>query len=131
MVSKVVVGIVENKGHILIGKKAPTPGHRLDGAWHIPGGRIQQEESEEQALIREIKEEAGIDIVVEKFLDELIIENAAVLLRWYYCTSKNNNPAPGDDVVEVKFVPKEHISKILDPRAIATFPPKVRGYFQL
>ncbi|MDD4983778.1 MAG: NUDIX domain-containing protein [Candidatus ainarchaeum sp.] len=127
----VVVGIVENNGQILIGKKAPTPGHRLDGAWHIPGGRLHKDETEELALIREIREEAGLDIIVKDFIDEIIFENGKVLIRWYHCSSENCNPIPGDDLVEAKFVPKSDILKVLDQRAISSFPPKVLEYFLL
>ena len=38
------------------------------GKWEFPGGKIEPGESNEAALKREIQEELGVDVVVEKFL---------------------------------------------------------------
>ena len=40
----------------------------FEGMWEFPGGKIEPNESLEAALKREIQEELGIDISVEKFI---------------------------------------------------------------
>ena len=40
----------------------------FEGMWEFPGGKIEPDESPEDALKREIQEELGIDITIDKFL---------------------------------------------------------------
>ena len=40
----------------------------FEGMWEFPGGKIELGESRESALRREIQEELGIDITIDKFL---------------------------------------------------------------
>lgn len=54
--------IFSKDGKLLMGKKDPSKGGVYSDCWHIPGGGIDNGETLEQALQREIKEEVGIDI---------------------------------------------------------------------
>lgn len=54
--------ILNGKGEILFVK----PNYKDN--WTIPGGRVEENESPEQACLRETKEEVGLDLVGVKFL---------------------------------------------------------------
>jgi 8-oxo-dGTP pyrophosphatase MutT (NUDIX family) len=54
--------IVSADGKVLFGRKDPARGGVYADCWHVPGGGIDDGESREQALVREIYEEVGIDI---------------------------------------------------------------------
>ncbi|MBM3256724.1 MAG: NUDIX domain-containing protein [Candidatus Liptonbacteria bacterium] len=55
--------IISKDGKVFLAKKTPkTGGIYSDDCWHVPGGGIEQGESKEVALVREVNEETGIDI---------------------------------------------------------------------
>lgn len=60
---KIVSALIFSKdGKILMGKKDPNKGGVYPDCWHIPGGGVDEGETLEQALIREVKEETKINI---------------------------------------------------------------------
>lgn len=54
--------IFSKDGKLLMGKKDPTKGGVYSDCWHIPGGGMDDGETLEQTLKREVQEEVGIDI---------------------------------------------------------------------
>ena len=124
-----VAAIVEHNGQVLVGKAGESKVFIVNG-WHLPGGKLEEDESGEKAIIREIREEAGIKIRVNEFLGEKIIPKRKMKVKWYLCVALTNNLKASDDLVEVKFLPKTEIAKICDPEAIALWPPKVVEYFK-
>jgi 8-oxo-dGTP diphosphatase len=52
--------LLDKDGAVLIAKR--PPGRPLAGLWEFPGGKVEQGEAPEDALIRELKEELGIKI---------------------------------------------------------------------
>ena len=53
------VALVDADGRVLIAKR--PEGKNLAGLWEFPGGKVDPGETPEAALIRELKEELGID----------------------------------------------------------------------
>lgn len=53
--------IFSKDGKLLMGMKDPKSGGVYVDCWHIPGGGVDEHETNEQALRREILEEVGID----------------------------------------------------------------------
>ncbi len=58
----VVTGLIHKNGKVLLGQR--PVGETLAGAWEFPGGKIEQGESPQEALARELQEEIGVDAEV-------------------------------------------------------------------
>jgi 8-oxo-dGTP diphosphatase len=68
---KVVVAIIfDNKGRLLITQRSMHTSH--GGLWEFPGGKLEAGELPAEALIREIKEEVGLDILEFYFIGEVV-----------------------------------------------------------
>ena len=55
----VAVALVDADGRVLIAKR--PEGKKMAGLWEFPGGKVDPGETPEAALIRELREELGID----------------------------------------------------------------------
>ncbi|MGB0749094.1 MAG: (deoxy)nucleoside triphosphate pyrophosphohydrolase [Magnetospiraceae bacterium] len=56
----VAVALIDADGRILMAQR--PPGKHLAGLWEFPGGKVHEDETPEAALVRELKEELGIDV---------------------------------------------------------------------
>lgn len=62
MIRRVTAAIIEKNGKVLIAQR--KLGSSLGGKWEFPGGKIEPEETPEQCLKRELKEELGIEAII-------------------------------------------------------------------
>ena len=63
----------------------------FEGMWEFPGGKIEEGETAEFALKREIQEELGIDITIDKFLctTEYDYPSFHLIMHCYLCNVKS------------------------------------------
>ena len=87
--------LVDADGRVLI---AQRPAHKeMSGLWEFPGGKIEQGERPEEALIRELREELGI-VVQEACLAPFTFashayEGFALLMPLFVCRRWEGTPA--------------------------------------
>ena len=63
---EVVCGIIHKEDKVFIARK--KEGKTLAGFWEFPGGKIEKNESPEEALKRELKEELGMIVSLQGYL---------------------------------------------------------------
>ena len=60
LVLVVAAALVDVDGRVLLAQR--PKGKPLEGLWEFPGGKMDASEAPEDALIRELKEELGVDV---------------------------------------------------------------------
>lgn len=70
----------------------------LGGLWEFPGGKCEPDESFESCLIREIREELGVDISVGELFEEVAHDypEKSVHLKFFLCRLLSGEPRPLD-----------------------------------
>ena len=66
---KIVIGFIENQGKLLITQRALNTS--FGGYWEFPGGKVELDETLEEAIRRELKEELNILVKDIRFIDSL------------------------------------------------------------
>lgn len=83
---KVVAALIENDSKVLLAKRS-TGDINVFGKWEFPGGKVEQDENELDAIEREIKEEFELTIKAREFITNNVCEypTKVVDLRLYKC----------------------------------------------
>lgn len=88
----VVAALLKKDNKILIARRS-TGNDSVLGKWEFPGGKVESNETEEQAIKREINEEFMITIKAQKYITNTvhIYPTKTVDLRLYECTYVSGN----------------------------------------
>jgi 8-oxo-dGTP diphosphatase len=65
---RVVAAAVIHQGRLLVAQRGP--GQSQAGRWELPGGKVEPGETDAEALVRELMEELGIEVVAGPHLAE-------------------------------------------------------------
>ena len=85
----VAAAVVIREGRVLLTRRAE--GQHLAGMWEFPGGKLELGESPEAAVVRECREECGIEVEVTDILDVTHhrYPEKDVLLLFYRCALRS------------------------------------------
>jgi 8-oxo-dGTP diphosphatase len=97
--------LVDADGRVLIGRR--PPGKAMAGLWEFPGGKVEPAETPEATLIRELREELGIDVTAACLAPFTFASHAYegfhLLMPLYVCRRWQGTPRPLEHA-ELKWV---------------------------
>jgi mutator protein MutT len=93
---EVSAGLIFRDGKLLITQR--HAGAHLGGLWEFPGGKREPDETFEQCLVRELREELGVEAAVGALVEELThsYPEKTVHLKFFLCELVNGEPQPLD-----------------------------------
>jgi 8-oxo-dGTP diphosphatase len=96
--------IKDSSGRILLIQRGHDPGK---GLWSVPGGRIEAGESDQQAVVREVREETDLEVSCGPLLGALErpgLAGAVLEIRDYDALITGGELAAGDDADDARWV---------------------------
>jgi 8-oxo-dGTP diphosphatase len=94
---RVVAAVITDRGEILACRR--TADRSAGGLWEFPGGKIEEGESPESALVREIREELDVAIRVDDHLtsDVTVVGDRAIELICLRARLEHGRPVSSSD----------------------------------
>jgi mutator protein MutT len=114
----VAAALIFHKGKLLITQRRPDD--HLPNLWEFPGGKIEKGETFEQCLVREIREELGIDIAVGELVEDLThtYPEKTVRLCFFKCALISGEAKP-IHVQDLRWITREELGNFEFPAADA------------
>jgi len=114
-----VAVIVPRGDGIVLGRRAIDPGR---GAWSFPSGYVDRGEVLEEAAVREVREEIGLDVAIEGLVGVYSSAGEAVVLAVYAAREVGGVLEPGPEMSELGIFPPDELPPMAfshDQRIIA------------
>jgi len=123
---EVGAALIFRDGRLLIAQRHAKS--HLGGLWEFPGGKREVGETFEQCLVREIREELGVEISVGELFEEIahVYPEKSVHLKFFICTLLSGEPQPLD-CAALKWVTKTELADFEFPAADAQLLEKLKS----
>jgi 8-oxo-dGTP diphosphatase len=109
----VVVAIIERDGRLLVGKRSPQ---RLSAPhyWCPVSGRLEPGESQADAVVREVREETGLQVHALRQVAECDTHDGTALMHWWLAEPLDDAPArlANDEHSELRWVTSEELVRL-------------------
>ena len=116
VVEVAVGGVARRDDELLLVRRGHGP---AAGRWSLPGGRVEFGEDLREALVREVLEETGLEVVVERFLgwverigDDPDPFHFVILDFRVHVFDPDARPVAGDDAAEVRWIPIPELTEL-------------------
>ena len=96
--------VFDDAGRLLLVKRANPP---AQGLWSLPGGRQEPDESADEGVVREVREETGLVVTVDREVGTVIRQAPSgddYVIRDFVCLINGDVPLQaGDDAADAAF----------------------------
>ncbi|KAA0236502.1 MAG: hypothetical protein JJLCMIEE_00295 [Acidimicrobiales bacterium] len=110
-----VGAVVVDDDSLLLVRRGEGPGA---GEWSVPGGRVECGESLAEAVVRELREETGLEGVCGELIgwvERIDESHHFVILDFEVTLLDTRDPAAGDDAAEACWIP---VSEVAEQRLV-------------
>lgn len=109
--------LILNDGKLLLVKRGAHPGF---GKWSVPGGLVELGEKVQDAMVREVKEEVGLDVEAVKLTDvadTITLDNDGRVQYHFVVVNFVARIVGGElktatDILEARWVPVKEVAKV-------------------
>ena len=102
-----------NDGTLLLIQRGQPP---AQGMWSLPGGRVEPGESAVDAVVREVREETGLDVRVIREVGTVVRDapdgDRYVIDDFLVAVTCDDEPRAGDDAIDVGFFDEQAMAHL-------------------
>ncbi len=107
---QVVAGAAIVRGRRVLAARRSAP-PALAGAWEFPGGKVEPGETERDGLVRECREELGVDVRPGALIGRAAIGDG-IELAVYTADLRHGEPRPCEDHDELRWLAASELDEV-------------------
>jgi ADP-ribose pyrophosphatase YjhB (NUDIX family) len=97
----------DRAGRLLLVQRRNEPGR---GLWSVPGGRVEPGEDDAAALVREMREETGLEVAPGALVGR--VRRGPFAIADYRCMVVGGRLTAGDDALDARFVDRAALAAL-------------------
>ena len=104
---------VDDERLLLVRRRNPPAA----GSWSVPGGRVEPGETVGEAVVREVREETGLEALCGSLLgwvERIGEDHHFVILDFVVEVLEPVDPVAGDDAIEAAWIPLTDVAEMTD-----------------